>query len=256
MAEVKEKAKSFFLKANPRSRGLALLIHGFTGSIYDLREIGEYLAKQGFDVKGVRLAGHGSSPEDLAKTNAGDWWQSVDKEIQAARDKYQNIFLVGYSFGANLAIDFSVRYPEIIRSIVLLGPSVYVRKDWLYRFLLPFKEPFSLYQIKKIGNKKDILEYEEKGGYTRIPVKSIKELFGFIDSYTKKEVGLLSTPTLIIQSARDKVVHPRSARYIYERARSRRKELFLLDNHEHNPFFCDRRQEMFEKIDKFLKSSI
>lgn len=255
MAEVKEKAKPFFYQARPQSKILALLIHGFTGSAYDLREIGGYLASQGINARGLRLAGHGSCPEDLAKTNAGDWWESVNTEFQTVKDRYEKICLVGYSFGANLAIDFAVRFPDIVRAIVLLGPSVYIRHDKFLRFLLPVKRIFTRYQEKKILNERDFWEYEEKGVYTKIPVKSAKEFFDFIDKYTKKEISLIRVPCLIIQSANDKVVHPKSARYVYKRVRSPKKELVILDNREHNPFFCDRRQEIFEKIARFLKAS-
>ncbi|MBU4332192.1 alpha/beta fold hydrolase [Patescibacteria group bacterium] len=255
MAEIKEKAKPFFYPANPGSQSLALLIHGFTGSIYDLREIGEYLAGQGIDAMGVRLAGHGSCPEDLAKTTSGDWWQSVDKEIQAVKDKYQKIFLVGYSFGANLAIDFSVRYPDIIKSVILLGPSVYIRRDRFYRLMLPLKRIFFNYQTKKLGNKKELLEYEDRGGYTKVAIKNIKDFFDFTRNYTKKEASLVRVPTLIIQSTRDRVVHPKSALYVYKQIRSAKKELMLLDDHEHNPFFCDQKHEIFEKITGFLKDN-
>lgn len=255
MAKVKEKAKPFLYPASHSSKSLALLIHGFSGSTYDLREIGEYLASQGINAQGIRLAGHGSSPEDLAKTCAGDWWQSVDKEFLAVKDKYQKIYLVGYSFGANLAIDFAIRYSDIIKAIVLLGPSVYIRKDNPARFFLPIKRLYAKYQKKRFASKEDAKEYEDRGGYSKLPLKSIKDFFDFIDNYTKKEVSLVNVPTLIIQSTRDKVVHPRSAQYLYERIKHSKKELFLLDDHEHNPFFCDQKQEIFEKVLKFIKNN-
>jgi len=254
MAEIKEKAKPFFYRAKTKSDSLALLIHGFSGSTYDLQDIGHYLASQGINVQGIRLAGHGSSPEDLAKTSSGDWWQSVEQEFQNVRDKYKKVFMVGYSFGSNLSIDFAIRYPDIIKAIVLLGPSVYIRKDGFARFYLPIKKLYATYQRKHFTAKKNAQEYEERGGYTKIPLKSLEDFFYFIDNYTKKEVSRLDVPTLIIQSTRDKVVHPRSSQFIYDQIRNSKKELFLLDNHEHNPFFCDQKQEIFEKVLKFLKS--
>lgn len=252
MAEVKEKAKPFFYSAEEPSDSLALLIHGFSGTPYDLREIGEHLARHGISALGVRIAGHGSSPEDLIKTNAGDWWHSVYKELEKSKKQYSKIFLVGYSFGANLAIDFAVRYPDSIKSIILLGPSVFIRRDGFFRLLLPIYRLFFKYQIKTIAPK-DVLEYTERGTYTKIPVKSVKDLFDFIDNYTKKEIPLVNVPTLIIQSSRDRVVHPRSAYYVYERIKTEKKELLYLDNHEHNPFFCDQKQEIFDKVADFLK---
>ncbi len=255
MANIKEKAQPFFYTANPNSDSLAVLIHGFTGTLYDLREIAAHLAENGINAKGVLMSGHGSSPDDLTKTNAGDWWQSINQEFQKAVSVYQKIFLVGYSFGANMAIDLAVRYPDKIKAIILLGPSLYIRKDKLARFFLPFKSLYSDYQPKKFKTPKNREEYEDSGAYPVIPLKCLKEFFRFIDDYTKKEIPLLNARTLIIQSIKDGTVHPKSARYIYEKMNGRDKELFLLDNHEHNPFFCDQKQEIFEKILNFIKKT-
>jgi len=45
-----------------------LLVHGFSGSPPEMQPMGDYLAGKGLTVLGVRLAGHGTSPEDMATT--------------------------------------------------------------------------------------------------------------------------------------------------------------------------------------------
>src|SRR5208283_2364281 len=55
----------------------ALLIHGLTGTPYEMRYLGERLAAHGIRVRGVRLAGHASAPEELGLTTQENWYESV-----------------------------------------------------------------------------------------------------------------------------------------------------------------------------------
>jgi len=47
-----------------------LVIHGFTGSPFEMRLLGEDLAARGFAVEGVKLAGHAGTTRELAATMA------------------------------------------------------------------------------------------------------------------------------------------------------------------------------------------
>ena len=60
-----------------------LLSHGFTGTTQSMRFIGEYLHQQGgFTVLGVRLSGHGTRPEDMARASAGEWVGDVESGLE------------------------------------------------------------------------------------------------------------------------------------------------------------------------------
>src|SRR5437867_10682662 len=64
----------FFL---PGSGLSALLIHGLTGTPYEMRLLGERLMAAGVRVQGIRLAGHGSGPEELGEVTHANWYESV-----------------------------------------------------------------------------------------------------------------------------------------------------------------------------------
>ncbi|HYP19346.1 MAG TPA: carboxylesterase, partial [Chloroflexia bacterium] len=55
-----------------------LLVHGFSGSPPEMRGLGTFLAEQGARVEGVRLAGHGTEPEELKGLTWGDWLSSAE----------------------------------------------------------------------------------------------------------------------------------------------------------------------------------
>ena len=62
---------------HPGGRHGVLLIHGFTGLPAELRLLGEYLNARGFTVLAIRLAGHGTTVEDLSRMEHEEWMDSV-----------------------------------------------------------------------------------------------------------------------------------------------------------------------------------
>ena len=50
-----------------------------------MRPLGEALAAAGFAVHAVRLAGHGTTPDDLARTGWRDWLASAEAGLAALR---------------------------------------------------------------------------------------------------------------------------------------------------------------------------
>jgi carboxylesterase len=55
----------------------ALLVHGLTGTPYEMRYLGERLAARGVRVRGVKLAGHAGLPEELGPVSYDNWYESV-----------------------------------------------------------------------------------------------------------------------------------------------------------------------------------
>ena len=82
-----------------------LLIHGLTGTPFEMRELGEYLSAQGYTVSGPRLAGHGTTDwRDLANTKWQDWYQTVVDAYSDLAARCRQVYLVGLSAGGALAL--------------------------------------------------------------------------------------------------------------------------------------------------------
>ncbi|MBU1130964.1 alpha/beta fold hydrolase [Patescibacteria group bacterium] len=252
MAEIKEKAQPYLYESSDK---LAILVHGFTGTPDDMRELAKFLAVKGYSAKAVRLAGHGSADwQDLENTSYYDWWKAVDDEVKNASARYKKIFIIGYSFGANLAFDMAARYPDIVKGVVSLGISVYLKREYLIKTLLPFFHFFLKRYKKTYIKKKYLKEYAEAGGYVYMPTKSVYDFYNFVNSYTKKELHKVTAPSLIIHSRADAITHPKSSEFVYQRISSPRKELIILDDINHNPAMSQRKSLIFAKVEEFLGS--
>ena len=89
----------------------ALLLHGLSDSPYSMRSMGEVLHEEGVQVVGLRLPGHGTAPSGLLDVTAADWQAAVRLAVLDVRAKIgpdRPLYLVGYSNGAALAVDYAL----------------------------------------------------------------------------------------------------------------------------------------------------
>ena len=251
MSKIRERAKPYLYEAGDK---LAILVHGFTGTPDDMRELAKYLAAKGISAKAIRLAGHGTTDwQDLEQSSYYDWWKTLEDEVREAANKYRKIYLIGYSFGANLSFDIAARYPDLIEGVVSLGISVYLRKEWFVRLALPIFHNFLKRIRKRYIKKEHLAEYLNSGSQVFVSTKSIYDFYHFIDRYTKKELGKVTVPALIIHSRDDSVTHPSSSEFVHARISSPQKELIILDDINHNPIRSQRKNIIYTKIEGFIQ---
>lgn len=113
------KTAAFDLGHGPSS---ALLLHGLTGTPWEVRPLGELLARQGFRAKGIRLPGHGRAPEALEAVALEDWREAAREALDGLPSR--RVSVLGLSMGALLALDLAARFPERVEKLVLLAPAM------------------------------------------------------------------------------------------------------------------------------------
>ena len=87
----------------PGTRVSALLVHGLSGTPFEMRYLGDRLATSGVRVCGVRLAGHGGAPEELGSATHAQWYESVVEGFERLHRYGDPVAVVGLSMGAVLA---------------------------------------------------------------------------------------------------------------------------------------------------------
>lgn len=249
--EIIPTAKPFFYEA--KGDKVVLLIHGFTDTPFYLRELGKYLALRSLSAYGVRLPGHGTNLENFAKCIYPDWQEAVFSAYQELVRRYQSVFLIGSSFGGNLAIDLSSRHKRGIAKIVTIGTPLRFYFQRLSNFLLPLAKRIMKYHKKSwVAKKKNDQQIDGEGIYNKIPLKTLQQFITFVNKYTTKELPLIKLPVLVIHSKKDVVIPPKSAQIIYDHLGSKEKELWWLEKSYHDPLVDYPNEELFEKIYRFL----
>jgi len=101
-----------------------LILHGFTGSPWEVRPVAERLASTGRSIAMPVLAGHGTNVADLDQTTWHDWLASAIAARAWLDRRCDTIHVVGLSMGGLLAVlvanDFGAAR---LGSLTLLAPA-------------------------------------------------------------------------------------------------------------------------------------
>ncbi|MFA5127361.1 MAG: alpha/beta fold hydrolase [Patescibacteria group bacterium] len=257
LPKVAPKAQPFFIKAKGNNDTLIILVHGFSASPYYLHRLADFLAQRGSDVEVVLLAGHGSDFDELKNTTHLDWYRSLERVYLKFANSYQNIFVLGESFGANLAINLAHHYPQI-RGVIAINAAIFIRKELAIRIALPFARIFMKKYKKAWHYVADLPHVKEAGRHIFIPIKSIVHFYHFIDHFTKKTVGQIAVPILIIHSRNDAVSSSRSSQWLYKRWSNPDKQIFIINKAKHGFGLLNesRYDFAFNKISNFVARHI
>lgn len=234
----------------------ALLLHGFSSTPYQFRELAQYLAGKDITVFAPLTAGHGTCPADMAKIGIEEWKNSMKEAYLELALKVDKIIIIGNSFGGNLAFYLGSEFfsDSHLAGIISLNTPIWLRyhrfiKARLYTygwFRKYYRKPQKYYKI-------DYTDMSDEITYPMIPIKSLRDFFFFIENQTPKDLQNIFAPTLIAHANIDPVVNPKSATFIHEHLSSRHKMVYWFDSNVHGIFSDKKRSELFEKAFKFIK---
>jgi len=122
-----------------------VMIHGLASNSSRWSEFIEHShLKPAWDLIAVDLRGHGNSVARCQQHHA--LWV-VDLAALLHHEGYQQALVIGHSLGAQVAINFACRYPQVTKGLVLIEPVLpsalragFIRTEgtrWLLRALIP-----------------------------------------------------------------------------------------------------------------------
>jgi carboxylesterase len=224
-----------------------VLLHGFTAAPKEMRPLGDYLAARDFTVRGIRLAGHATCPEDLARTTYHAWVASAEAAIDELRTRCRRVWAIGLSLGGLISLHLAAH--DRVDGVIALAPPI-LTPDWrvpLARFLAPFKP----YTVKGLANLHDPAALAEHADYPRIPTHAVAEMYALIRQ-TQRELPKVKIPLLLIHARHDRVVALNGADYIWQRVSSIDKARVVLERGGHIITEDYDKDVAFERIGAFL----
>jgi len=246
-------AEPFFFPGGPVG---CLLVHGFTGTPKEMRWLGEYLAGQGHSVLGVRLTGHATQIEDMARTRWQDWLVSVEDGYRYLSGIADKIYVIGISLGGVLSLTFaSARLTPgcpVAGVVALAAPySIPINPR-----LVPALKFISLFKKTNPKAPSDWQDKEAEKLHTAYPVDPIKGALEFNLLLSEMYAGLplVTAPALLIYSKDDQTVRPQDkhAELIYEKLGSPEKQLVWIEKSGHNLARDLQRQTVFKAVADFI----
>jgi carboxylesterase len=222
-----------------------LLLHGFTSSPHDMHLLGKFLNEKGYTVHIPLLPGHGTSEKNLKSVKWYQWFEAAKNELFQLRKSCKKVFVMGFSMGGSLAVHLAAHYE--VNGVVALAPGMYL-KNKMARFSGTLS-PFLWYSRKLSGP--DVKADVDTISYKKIPLKAIHEM-RILFKHLRDDLNDVYSPTLIIYSRQDHVIHPKSSKFIYNNISSKKKRILELKESYHIITLDVEKEIIFSEVDKFI----
>ncbi len=208
----------FELGDGPRG---VLLLHGFTGTPFELRALGERLAAGGYRVSAPLLAGHGLTPAAMQATGPADWLAGAGQGLDALGARCARVAVVGLSLGSLLAIELAASRPADVAAVGLLATPYWLGPRLAALLALyGFTPAARLWpELPKPDSHDEVLDPAQKGlnpAYPVLPMLAGRKLRGHIRR-VRALAPRVRCPALVAHGERDRMVLAAGARRLARR---------------------------------------
>jgi esterase/lipase len=199
-----------------------LLIHGLTDSPYLLSAVARSLAGRSpcSVVRSVLLPGHGTVPGDSLDVHRDEWRQITRYGVESFRGRVNELYLVGYSAGATLAVEFADQNRDdgFLAGLVLMSPAMDL-PDPNVRFA-----PYVRWFMDWLGTERE----RDAAKYETLAINAGAEFYLLVRELGWRDMAPLNLPVFMVVSGADATVDAgAAAEFFCEKApRSRRHMLW------------------------------
>ncbi|MFT7581854.1 MAG: carboxylesterase [Myxococcota bacterium] len=210
-----------------------VLLHGFTGSTWDVLPLGESLAEAGFPVEIPVMRGHDGGIEGVRASTLAQWREDVDKAIDIQRKATgQPVVMAGLSMGALMSLDAAIRRPDDVAGVVSMAAPLNLGGPARGLGLLASRVPFARKLVwPKLGGS-DISTKEPLPGPGGIPALALHQLVGLTDA-VRGRLAEIRCPLLVLHAEQDHTAPLASAFTLANGSGAERVRLVILSDGFH-----------------------
>lgn len=225
-----------------------LLVHGFTSTPQSLRPWAEHLAEAGYTVRLPRLPGHGTTWQEMNRTEWSDWYATVDATFRELLAGCRTVVVGGLSMGGALALQLAQNHGPRVAGLVLVNPALKFEDPRLV--VLPVLKhlvgalPGIANDIKKAG--------ATELAYTRTPLKAGHSQVVAWRAITR-DLPEVTQPVLLLHSPQDHVVPASSSALVLGKISSEDVQEILLENSYHVATLDNDAPLIFAESVKFIE---
>ncbi len=210
------------LRTPEASTGAALLVHGLSDSTHSMRALADALHGRGFETLNLRMPGHGTLPGALQEVTWKQFRSAYTLGVDALAANLgpgQPLILVGYSNGAALAVDYTLRAltsdgeHRVPDQLILLSPAMQVAPVAAYARIQRYIS--YLPGMEKLGWT-DVVSEFDPFKYNSFPVYAGEQIYNLTVALSRGFAKLSAEernnfpPVLAFQSILDATIPPTS----------------------------------------------
>ena len=228
-----------------------VLFHGYTAMPGEMRWLGDDLHARGHTVLGVRLAGHGTHPADLARVRWSDWLVDAEEALALAGSLSERVVLIGQSMGGIVALLATGLYPAQVAGVVAIATPFRCGAAQPRRPARRASRPDPAQRCaahREYGIRREAVY----PAYAAESLHSLPEL-GLLMQEMRAALPAVRSPALLIHSRDDKAVSPENMPLIYEALGTTEKQMLWLDAIGHSVVRDPRRRPVFDVIGRIVQ---
>lgn len=215
MRDPRSKGDPFDLPGGPDA---VLLLHGLTGSPFEVRHVAERLNSLGMRCVGPLMPGHGGDPRALLNLTWRDWVEGAKRELVRVQGEGK-VFVVGSSMGGMVTCVLAHDMPGYIDGVALLSPALQLGGTArLAGFLAHTPLSRVVPILPKLGGSDvtDPIMKQANPAMAGVPLAAVAQLTDLADQVDGMLPGI-AAPTLVIAGKNDQTVKLSGARRIARR---------------------------------------
>ncbi len=183
-------------------RSGVLVLHGFTGTPWEVEPLVVSLRQAGHLVECPALPGHCTSPEELARTSWRAWQGAAEAAWARLARRSARRAVVGFSMGGLLAIRLAAAHADVA-ALVTVGTPIAV-PSWAERVArwLSHLGPRAALPKLRGSDVRDPAARAASPSYDRIPAAAVVELIALARA-ARADLAHVRSPALVVHARRD-----------------------------------------------------